>query len=113
LFYNLILIFCKIVNFFSEENKQKKKIVDTKIKFIENSIANYKVLKKQYIEDVIKSDINKETKIIEKKENQLIFLKKCHEKKLKDKSLRSSNLLYPIKAEKITISDHLSNKFLF
>jgi len=99
--------------FIREENRQKKKIVDTKAKFIENSISNYKVLKKQFIEDVIKSDIDKETKQIEKKENELMFLKKCHEKKLRDKSLKTSNLLYPIKTEKITVKDELSKKYLF
>jgi hypothetical protein len=90
-----------------------KKIVDTKAKFIENSISCYKVLKKKFIEDVIKSDIDKETKQIEKKENELVFLKKCHEKKLLDKSLKTSNLLFPIKTEKITIKDKLSKKYLF
>lgn len=57
--------------------------------------------------------MEKETQLIEKKENELIFLKKCHEKKLKDKSLKTSNLLYPVKAEKITFSVHRSKKLLF
>jgi hypothetical protein len=70
-------------------------------------------LKKQFIEDVIKSEIEKETKQIEKKENDLVFLKKCHEKKLRDKSLKISNLLYPIKTQKITVNDELSKKYLF
>lgn len=96
-----------------EENRQKKKIVDTKAKFIENSISSYKVLKKQFIEEVIKSDIEKETKQIEKKENELVFLKKCHEKKLRDRSLKTSNILYPIKTQKITVEDDLSKKYLF
>lgn len=87
--------------------------MDTKAKFIENSISSYKVLKKQFIEDVIKSEIEKETKEIDKKENELVLLKKCHEKKLRDKSLKTSNLLYPIKAEKITVKDEVSKKYLF
>ncbi len=108
--FNLLLVnLC----YFREENRQKKKIVDTKAKFIENSISSYKVLKKQFIEDVIKSEIEKETKQIEKKENELVFLKQCHEKKLRDKSLKTSNLLYPIKAEKITVKDELAKKYLF
>jgi len=71
-------------------------------------------LKKKYIEDVIKSEIDIESKMIEKKENELVFLKKCHEKKLKDKNLKTSNLLYPVKSERITVKDELANKkYLF
>ena len=87
--------------------------MDTKKEFLENSIANYKILKKEFIEDVIKSDIDRETKLIEKKENELVFLKKCHEKKLRDKSLKTSNLLHPIKAERITVNDKLNKNYLF
>ena len=87
--------------------------METKKEFIENSIANYKILKKEFIEDVIKSEIDKETKMIEKRENELVFLKKCHEKKIRDKSLKTSNLLHPIKFEKITVTDKMNKKYLF
>jgi hypothetical protein len=88
--------------------------VEAKKEFMENSIANYKILKKEFIEDVIKSEIEKETKMIEKRENELVFLKQCHEKKIRDKSLKISNLLHPVKSERITITEKLNNKnYLF
>ena len=77
---------------------------------MENSIANYKILKKQFIEDIFRGEINKETSLIEKKENELVFLKKCHEKKLRDKSLKTRQILHPTKSEKITISDKIKKK---
>ena len=70
-------------------------------------------MKKQFIEDVIKTEIDRETRWIEKKENELVFLKKCHEKKLRDKSLKTSNLLHPIKAMKITVDDKMNKKYVF
>ncbi len=79
--------------------------MDTKKEFMENSIANYKILKKQFIDEIFKSEINRETSVIEKKENELVFLKKCHEKKLRNKNIRTSTMMYPTKSEKITIND--------
>ena len=99
--------------YFREENKQKKKIVDTKKEFLENSIANYKILKKQFIDDVYKSEIDKETRMIEQRENELVYLKKCHEKKLRDKSLKTSNIVFPTKSEKIFITEKNNKKILF
>jgi hypothetical protein len=79
---------------------------------MENSIANYKILKKQYIDDIFKNEINRETSVIEKKENELVFLKKCHEKKLRNKSLGSTMMMYPTKSEKITINDrNIKNEY--
>ena len=77
---------------------------------MENSIANYKILKKQFIEEIFRGELDKETRSIEKKENELVFLKKCHEKKLRDKSLKTSHLLHPTKSEKITITDKIKKK---
>ena len=87
-----------------------KKIVDTKDKLLQNSITNYKILKKRYINDVFTNDIDKETKLIEKRENELMFLKRCHEKKLKEKNLKSSELLNPIRLEKIYVRQSSENK---
>ena len=83
------------------------------MKFLQNSMTNYKVLKKQFIEDNFKSDIEKETKLIEKKENELIFLKKCHEKKSKDKNFRTSNIIFPVKKEKIDVNEEAKKKYYF
>ena len=87
--------------------------MDCKKDFMENSIANYKVLKKQFIDDVYLGEIDKETRMIEKRENELVFLKKCHEKKLRDKSLRSSGIIHPTRSEKITITDKMNKKNIF
>jgi hypothetical protein len=48
--------------------------------------------------------------MLEKKENELISLKKCHEKKLREKSFKSSNILYPTKSEKIMITEKVNKK---
>jgi hypothetical protein len=49
--------------------------------------------------------------MIEKKENELIFLKKCHEKKLRDKNFKSSNIMYPTKSEKIMVTEKVNKKY--
>ena len=52
--------------------------------------------------------------MIEKRENELVFLKKCYEKKIRDKSIKTSNLLHPIKSERITVTDKIVHKkYLF
>lgn len=65
-----------------EENIQKKKIVDAKYQIIKNSIDNYKILKKDYIENIFADEIEKEMKDIYKKQNELAYLKVAHENKL-------------------------------
>lgn len=68
-----------------EENRQKKKIVDTRYEFIKNSISNFQKLKQDYIKNIITSDIQNEMKEIQEKRKQLVSLKMLHEKRLMNK----------------------------
>ena len=72
-----------------EENRQKKKIVDSKYEFIKNSISNFKLLKQKYIKNILNSDIERETKEINQKLIKLETLKDLHEK---SKNSRTKNL---------------------
>jgi hypothetical protein len=68
-----------------EENRQKKKIVDSRYEFIKNSISNFKILKQEYIKSLITNEMEKEMKEIQEKQKQLESLKELHEKNLKKK----------------------------
>ena len=71
-----------------EENRQKKKIVDSRFEFIKSSISNFKLLKQKYIKNILTSDIEREAKEINKKLNKLETLKELHEK---NKNSRQKN----------------------
>ena len=64
-----------------EENQQKKRIIDAKMALIQSSIDGYKLLKKSYIENNFGDEVERERRIIERKNNELKFLKLASDKK--------------------------------
>jgi hypothetical protein len=62
-----------------EENKQKKKIVDAKYVLMKNSIQNYKIMKKDYIDNNFAEEIEVELNEILKKKKELEKLKMVYD----------------------------------
>jgi hypothetical protein len=79
------------------ENIQKKKIVDARFDLIDNSIKNYKRMKKQFIDSIYGEKVEKEMTEIYKKQNELKFLQITHEnnmiKRKHDKKLNTLTCL--------------------
>lgn len=70
-----------------EENKQKKRIVDAKYNILRDSIENYKIIKKECIDNLFNEEIEKEMKQIQFKEHELAYLRYRHEnKKIKNQN---------------------------
>jgi len=71
-----------LINLKSEENKQKRILVENKMEIVKKSIEYYQRNKKEIIDKIMEDQINNEKKDLEVKENELMFWKHEYEKKL-------------------------------
>ncbi len=98
-------------NNLAEENKQKKRIVDAKHKILKNSINNYKLLKKEYIDSMLIDELKNEEKVMSAKQNELEFLKMTHLKKTSPITKKSVSMNSHSSGDMKTISKRLGQLY--